>query len=455
MSLLAALYQELIRLIISSYWKIMAETWMQSYARTCVLQALERLQHGRLTITITYQEEHTVETFGEESTDEKQVVNIAINSPHVWGRLAQAFALGFAEAYMLQEINCDDLLGLFFLYMKNKDVLGLSGQGYLHRLVPSLTGLLLAPTNGVSQSKKNASFHYDTSNDHFRSFLSPDMNYSSAIWSGDDNNETLESAQMRKVHTIIRKARISSEHHVLDIGCGWGGLAIEAVKATGCRVTGLTLAAEQKALAEERIKAAGLQDRITILLCDYRNAPKPENGYDRIVSVEMLEHVGDKFMNQYFESISKLLNKKGGIMVVQGITIINPIYDGPSNVGAFLDRYIFPGGYLPTVNQLLTSIHAGSHGQLEVETVQSIGPHYIRTLQRWRENFLQNWDAIKADFVAKHSTATEGEIEAFRRKWVYYFTYCEAGFRTRMLGDHIISAVRTPELIITDDIVQY
>lgn len=204
-------------------------------------------------------------------------------------------------------------------------MLGLSGQGYLRRLVPNLSSLLLAPTNGVAQSKKNASFHYDTSNDHFGSFLSPDMNYSSAIWSGDDNNETLESAQMRKVHTIIRKARISSEHHVLDIGCGWGGLAIEAVKATGCRVTGLTLAAEQKTLAEERIKAAGLQDKITILLCDYRNAPKPEDGYDRIVSVEMLEHVGDKFMNQYFESISKLLNEKHGIMVVQGITIINPV----------------------------------------------------------------------------------------------------------------------------------
>lgn len=150
------------------------------------------------------------------------------------------------------------------------------------------------------------------------------MNYSSAIWSGDAS-ETLEAAQKRKVHNIIGKARIESTHHVLDIGCGWGNLAIEAVKATGCRVTGLTLATEQKALAEERIKAAGLEDRITILLCDYRQAPKPEGGYDRVVSVEMLEHVGDKFMNQYFESISGLLKKDGGVMVIQGITIINPV----------------------------------------------------------------------------------------------------------------------------------
>ena len=170
----------------------------------------------------------------------------------------------------------------------------------------------------------NASFHYDTSNELFSSFLSPDMNYSSALWS-QDPDESLETAQRRKVHNIIDKARISSSHHVLDIGCGWGDLAMEAVEKTGCRVTGLTLSAEQKHLAEKRIKEAGLEDSITILLCDYRRAPRPENGYDRIVSVEMLEHVGNKFMNQYFEAISRLLNKEVGIMVVQGITLINSV----------------------------------------------------------------------------------------------------------------------------------
>jgi cyclopropane-fatty-acyl-phospholipid synthase len=170
----------------------------------------------------------------------------------------------------------------------------------------------------------NASFHYDTSNDVFSGFLSQDMNYSSAIWSGE-SNESLESAQRRKVHNIIDKARISSSHHVLDIGCGWGNLAIEAVKRTGCRVTGLTLSAEQRELAQKRIKAAGLEGQITILLCDYRQAPKPDGGYDRIVSVEMLEHVGDKYMIQYFESISSLLKRDSGIMVIQGITMINPV----------------------------------------------------------------------------------------------------------------------------------
>lgn len=150
------------------------------------------------------------------------------------------------------------------------------------------------------------------------------MNYSSALWSQNED-ETLETAQRRKVHNIIKKARIGPHDHVLDIGCGWGDLAIEAVKQTGCRVTGLTLSTEQKQLAEERIKAAGLQDRIEILLCDYRNAPRPGTGYDCVVSVEMLEHVGDKFMTTYFASISKLLKESGGRVVVQGITILNSV----------------------------------------------------------------------------------------------------------------------------------
>jgi cyclopropane-fatty-acyl-phospholipid synthase len=206
----------------------------------------------------------------------------------------------------------------------NKEVLGVSAGGWMQRLVPSLTYFFFGPNNDIKHAKKNASFHYDTSNEHFASFLSADMNYSSALWSGDQN-ETLETAQRRKVHNIIDKARISATDHVLDIGCGWGDLAMEAVKKTGCRVTGLTLSSEQKELAEKRIAEAGLQDSITILLCDYRNAPRPDGGYDRVVSVEMLEHVGDAYMNQYFESISRLLKDSGGIMVVQGITIINSV----------------------------------------------------------------------------------------------------------------------------------
>jgi cyclopropane-fatty-acyl-phospholipid synthase len=341
----------------------------------------------------------------------------------------------------------------------------------------------LSPSNDTTNALKNASFHYDTSNNHFAGFLSPDMNYSSALWSGEPG-ESLEAAQRRKIQNILDKAEIASGHHVLDIGCGWGDLAIKAVQQTGCRVTGLTLSKEQKSLAEERIMAAGLQDKITILLCDYRKAPVPEGGYDRVISIEMLEHVGDKYMNKYFQHISNYLKPKGGRMVVQGITKINSVrlenllldivlltisYPQYTSTGEtvdnFIDRYIFPGGYLPNINQLLASIHNGSRGGLEVESVQSIGPHYIRTLQCWRENFDTNWETIRADFVSKNPSATDFTIEAYRRQWMvcnkycpvnigiwlltsralqYYFQYCEAGFRARILGDYVISAIRTP-----------
>lgn len=151
------------------------------------------------------------------------------------------------------------------------------------------------------------------------------MNYSSAIWAADMENEALETAQLRKVHNIITKAGIQSSHHVLDIGCGWGCLAMEAVKLTGCRVTGLTLSIEQKALAEKRIKDAGLSEKIEILLCDYRKAPTPPGGYDRIVSVEMIEHVGKAHMSVFFKEIDKRLNKEHGLMVIQGITATNMV----------------------------------------------------------------------------------------------------------------------------------
>lgn len=151
------------------------------------------------------------------------------------------------------------------------------------------------------------------------------MNYSSAIWEINVEHETLESAQLRKVRNIIEKAGIQSCHHILDIGCGWGCLAIEAVKLTGCKVTGLTLSVEQKMLAESRIAKAGLSDKIRLLLCDYRKAPMPPAGYDRIVSVEMIEHVGKANMGTFFEEIDKRLNKDHGLIVIQGITVTNQV----------------------------------------------------------------------------------------------------------------------------------
>lgn len=185
----------------------------------------------------------------------------------------------------------------------------------------------LQPTNSIQQARQNISSHYDTSNELFSAFLSEDMNYSCAHWSGEPS-ESLESAQERKIRRLLAKARLSPSHHVLDIGCGWGDLAIKAAQLSGCRVTGLTLSERQKSLAEERVRAAGLEDRVRILLCDYRNATGPEtNGgyYDRVISVGMFEHVGPEYLNQYFETISRLLHPTHGVMVIDGITMTNKV----------------------------------------------------------------------------------------------------------------------------------
>ena len=186
---------------------------------------------------------------------------------------------------------------------------------------------LFQPSNSIQEARKNISSHYDVSNELFAAFLSPDMNYSCAHWAGNQV-ESLEEAQNRKVQNLLRKAQISSSHHVLDIGCGWGDLAIKAVQTTGCQVTGLTLSDKQKSLADQRIKLAGLEDRVKILLCDYRNISGPDdNGgfYDRVISVGMFEHVGPNYLDQYFATISKLLHPAHGLMVVDGITMTKKV----------------------------------------------------------------------------------------------------------------------------------
>ncbi|KAL9479571.1 hypothetical protein ACSS6W_004357 [Trichoderma asperelloides] len=421
----------------------MAETWLQSAARNSVFQVLKRLQHDCLTIATKYASgKNQSVTFGNGSSESDLGIVVTVKNPQVFVRLCQGFDLGVAESYMAQDLECDNLVGLFSLYIRNKDFLSASAGSLLYTFLPRAAQYFL-PANDTINALKNASFHYDTSNKHFAGFLSPDMNYSSAIWSGEPG-ESLQSAQRRKIQNILDKADISSTDHVLDIGCGWGNLAITAAQQTGCQVTGLTLSAEQKALAEERVEAAGLQDKITILLCDYRKGLVPEGGYDRIISIEMLEHVGEKFLNTYFEKISTYLKPHGGRVVVQGITKINSLNASGQALGDFLYHYIFPGGYLPTINQLLTSIHNGSNGTLELETVQNIGPHYVHTLQNWKDNFDANWDSIREDFMSKNPEATDLAIEAHRRRWIYYFQYCLAIFKMRILGDYIISATRTP-----------
>ncbi|KAK1522214.1 cyclopropane-fatty-acyl-phospholipid synthase [Colletotrichum costaricense] len=385
-------------------------------------------------------------------------VELVVKSDAFWMRLFLFADMGFAESYMLGEIECKDLTAFFQLFIVNREEMG-NGTTWISSLSTTVSSLART-TNTLSNALLNISAHYDISNDMFAAFLSPDMTYSCPIWkpqsSADDPNEpeeTLEQAQMTKLHRFIDGARIKPSDHVLEIGTGWGSFAIEAVKKTGCRVTSLTLSKEQKALAEERIEAAGFSDRIDVRLTDYRELETPGRPFDKIVSIEMLEAVGQEFLATYFAQMDRLLKKDGGIAVFQCITMPEGRHEAYSKGEDFINHYIFPGGYLPSITQLLNHISKESKGTLIVEKVENIGGHYSKTLRLWKEEFLRNFDSkIRPALKREHDNMTEEEIDVFRRKWEYYFTYCEAGFRTKTLGDAIITVGREGALELMEGI---
>jgi cyclopropane-fatty-acyl-phospholipid synthase len=325
--------------------------------------------------------------------------------------------VGLGEAYMKGFWDADDIPLLFSVLIKNRAALanGNMTMAWLARQKDRLLHTLRANTPGGSQ--RNIGKHYDLSNDFFQTFLDPTMLYSCGLYSGD--GDTCEDAQRRKLLSIIDKARITPADHVLEIGCGWGGFAMEAVRKTGCRVTGITVSKEQFELAQERIRQAGLQDKITIMFKDYRHVT---GLFDKIVSIEMLEAVGHKYLGTFFATCDRLL-KPAGRLVIQVITIPDQSYEYYRRKTDWIQKYIFPGGHLPSVTAMSQAVTRNTG--LLMEQLEDIGTNYARTLKDWREKFTRNMDKINV----------LGFDEVFRRKWIYYLAICEAGFRERAIGD--------------------
>ncbi|KAG6736637.1 hypothetical protein POTOM_060488 [Populus tomentosa] len=237
-------------------------------------------------------------------------------------------------------------------------------------------------------------------------------------------DEDLNTAQLRKISALIEKARIDKKHEILDIGCGWGTFAIEVVKQTGCKYTGLTLSVEQLKYAEMKVKEAGLQDNIRLLLCDYRELPKGYK-YDRIVSCEMIEHVGHEYMEDFFSSCESAL-AEDGLLVLQSTAIADERYDEYRRSSDFIKEYIFPGACVPSLSRITSAMGVAS--RLSVEHVENIGSHYYHTLRCWKKYFLENKSKILA----------MGFDERFIRTWEYYFDYCAAGFKSCTLFNYQI-----------------
>ncbi len=325
--------------------------------------------------------------------------------------------IGLGEAYMKGLWDTDDIPRLFSVLIRNRGKLanGHLTTAWLARQKDRVLHALRA--NTLPGSRKNIGEHYDLSNDFFSTFLDPTMLYSCGLYEND--GDSCEDAQRRKLQSIIRKAQLQPADHVLEIGCGWGGFALEASQTTGCRITGITVSEEQYALANERIRRAGLQDRISILLTDYRHVT---GRFDKIVSIEMLEAVGHRYLGTFFKTCDSLL-KPAGKLVIQVITIPDQSYENYRRKSDWIKKYIFPGGHLPSVTALSSAVTKNT--SLLMEQLEDIGVHYARTLRDWREAFSRNVDKISA----------LGFDEVFRRKWIYYLATCEAGFRERAIGD--------------------
>jgi cyclopropane-fatty-acyl-phospholipid synthase len=452
-----------------SYTSSLAWNPLVQFSRSTCLSILSRIQIGLLEIIDNDGEAYILG--GNDSSNPK--ITLRVHKDTFWVRLLLFADMGLADAYLLSEISCNDLTAFFTIFVLNRPHLS-GGTTITASISSSLTALLRA-TNTLQNTRLNISAHYDISNAMFAAFLSKDMTYSCPIWLPKSHphcaSETLEEAQGRKLERFIRNAKIKEGDRVLEIGTGWGSMAIKAVKETGCTVTSLTLSIEQKELAEDKIEEAGLSDKIKVLLCDYRALEIPEEGpFDKVISIEMLEAVGREYLTTYFECVDRLLKKEGGIACFQCITIPESVsspkskineskannpqrYEAYSKSDDFIRRYIFPGGHLPSISQLHTSITTGSRGTLIVDDIENIGAHYAKTLRIWKNNFLQHFDEkIRPALLKEHEEMTKIDVEVFRRKWEYYFTYCEAGFATKTLGDHIVTVSREGAVEAIEDV---
>lgn len=342
--------------------------------------------------------------------------DIVIHDPLFYAYACLGGSVGVGEAYMLGLWESDDLVNLVRLFIRNRDNLETMDSGLGRLKKPLLKLFELRRRNHRQGSRLNIAAHYDLGNDFFRLFLDESMTYSSAIYARPE--DSLEAAQQNKLDIVCRKLGLQPGDHLIEIGTGWGALAIHAAGQYGARVTTTTISQEQYDLASERIKAAGLADRIELLQCDYREL---SGTYDKLVSIEMIEAVGHDYYPQFLGQCDALL-KRDGQALIQAITTRDQIYHQARKEADFIRRYIFPGGNLPSVTHLLEV--ATDTTSLRLFHLDDFSADYARTLSQWRERFWTRAEAIRS----------QGYSEIFMRMWDYYLAICEAAFAEHHTG---------------------
>ncbi len=370
-----------------------------------VFNSLKLIKYGFLEIQ---NHDNKIYKFGNEN--ELLRAKIKIKNPGLTFQIIKSGSVGLAEAYMRNEFETDNLTNLIEITAKNiKLVYKFSGIFDLP-MINKLKNIFIK--NNKSRSKKNISKHYDLGNDFFSLWLDPSLTYSSAIF--EKQKDDLFSAQLNKYKKLTELIKPNVGNKILEIGCGWGGFAEYLGKNYDVKLDCITISKEQFEFSKKRIFENGLNEKVNIFLKDYRDV---KDKYDSIASIEMIEAVGQNYLVNYFKSIKKNLSESGKA-AIQAITIDDSLFDRYKTKEDFIQKYIFPGGFLPSKKKLYD---LSSSNGLEIKKYESYGSHYSSTLKIWRDEFLKKWEEI-----SKH-----GFDNKFKRMWHFYLSYCEAGFKSK------------------------
>ena len=380
-----------------------------SPAARVIFFMLNRLRHGQLLVTLPDGRQFS---FGK-TVKGQDAAHMIVEKKGFFRRLLRKGSLGFGEAYMDGEWRTPDLAHL--LSVLNKNMNHLSQTIDSNRFTAFINRALhLLKPNTRAGSKKNIHAHYDLGNAFYGLWLDPTMTYSSARFSNPQMS--LTEAQNEKYRSLAESANIGPNDHVLEVGCGWGGFAEFAASEIGCKVTGITISNEQLSYGQERIAKAGLSDRVDLKFCDYRDVTEK---YDRIVSIEMFEAVGESYWPSYFSQLKNCL-KSDGKIGLQIITIANERFETYRKSADFIQKYIFPGGMLPSPDKLYQEFNKAG---LKLDGQLDFAADYARTLAEWRHKFLEVWPEVE----------NLGFDRRFKNMWEYYFAYCEAGFASKSI----------------------
>jgi len=382
-------------------WAAKIDRWLEAQ----VLSSLEGWSQGQLLVHLP---DGGRRYFG---SDESEQAEVHVHDRRFFRRAALGADIGIGESYMQGDWSSPDLPHLISAFIKNRDHLKLDADGILRWPNRGLNWLLhRLQRNTETGSERNIHAHYDLGNAFYELFLDPTMAYSSGLFPRD--GASLEEAQRHKYETVCRKLELGPDDHLLEIGSGWGGMACHAARETGCRVTTITISKEQFDGARERVRAEGLEDRVEVRYCDYR---KIEGKFDKVVSIEMLEAVGEEYWDTFFRKIDSVLSDDGRALI-QVICVPDLRYASYGPASDWIRKYVFPGGRLPSVFELQRSVRRAS--LLETLGLEEIGLHYAPTLRIWRERFFKNAERVRS----------LGFSDSFVRMWDFYLASCEASF---------------------------